>query len=147
VIDLTGKLLIELRDDVAVDAIVDGRVRGFEPEPGDSAWALDNKGNRTYARAFVVIVALGSPRDRRVPIQRPRFAVRCYGRTSQEAMALYGACSSAIHDKGPRVHTNGAGIYASSDETGGDAEKDPDTQQPLVTFIAELIGTTQVVSH
>lgn len=137
-IDLTGKLLIELRDDLEVDAIVDGRVRGFEPAPGD----IQPKGSY---KAFVVIVALDTVRMMRSPVQRATFAIRCYGATPQGAMALYGACSDAIHNIGPRLHSD-TGIYISADTTGGTAEKDPDSQQPYVTFIAELIAPTQVVA-
>jgi hypothetical protein len=136
--DALPKILIELRDDIEVDAIVDGRVRGFEPAPGDS------QGPDTY-KAFVVVVQLDAPRMARLPVQRPRIAVRCYGRTPQEAAALRWACSNAIHDLGPRVHGNGLGIYNSFDDTGGEQEKDPDTKQPLQTFIVDLFATTQEV--
>jgi len=137
-IDLTGKLLIELRDDTEVDALVDGRVRGFEPAPGD----VKPKGSY---QAFVVIVALDTVRMSRAPVQRATYAIRCYGATPQAAMALYGACSDTLHNIGPRLHAD-TGIYISFDTTGGTAEKDIDTGQPYVTFIAELIAPTQVVA-
>jgi len=137
--DPLGKLLLELRDDLEVDALVDGRVRGQEPAPGDAMGAGQYK-------AFVVISTLATPRLPRVPVQRSRYGVRCYGRTPQEAMELYGACSDAIHLIGPRLKSNGLGIYISLDDTGGTASRDPDTQQPLVDFVIELLATTQAVT-
>lgn len=142
-----NKLLIELRDDAAVSAIVSTRVRVFEPAPGDAGWTTDVlTGDKTYNNAFVVIVQLASPRAHRNPVQAPRFAVRCYGRTVIEADDLYRACSDAIHETGPRLYANGLGIYHSHDDTGGNAEKDPDTGQPYMTFIVELLATAQAVT-
>ena len=138
-LDPLGKVLIELRDDAGVSAIVSDRVRGYEPAPGDA------KAAGSY-QAFVVISHLGTDREYRAPVQRVRYSVRCYGRTSQEAEALYGACSDAIHHIGPRLHANGLGIYISHDDIGGTASADPVTQQPLVDFIVELLATTQVVT-
>ncbi len=149
-ISALGSLVVELRDDSGVDAIVDGRVRGEDPRgtvmqagvevPGDM------RGPGSYV-AFVQVQTLATPRDRRVPVQRPRFNVRCWGRTREEAMALYIACSDAVHDRGPRVRvSNGFGIYVSHDDTGAQPGKDPDTQQPYVDFVVELIATTQAVA-
>jgi hypothetical protein len=137
--DALPKILIELRDDADVADIVDDRVRGFEPAPGDA------QGPGSY-KAFVVVVQLDAPRLGRIPVQRPRIAVRCYGRTHQEAAALRWACSNAVHNTGPRVHTNGLGIYQSMDDTGGEQEKDPDTKQPLQQFIVDLFATTMEVA-
>lgn len=136
--DALPKILLELRDDPDVDDIVSGRVRGFEPAPGDA------KGPGEY-QAFVVVSQLDAPRLGRIPVQRPRIAVRCYGRTQQEAAALRWACSNVLNDAGPRTHNNGLGIYQSMDDTGGEQELDPDTKQPLQTFIVDLFATTQEV--
>lgn len=138
-LDPLGKLLIEIRDDATVDAIVDGRVRGFEPAPGDA------KGAGHY-QPFVVIVALGGNRWDRMPTRRATYAVRCYGIDPVGAMALYGACSDAIHHIGPRLYANGQGIYISRENTGGNASKDPDTAQPYVDFVIELLAATQAVA-
>jgi hypothetical protein len=143
-LDVLGKLIIELRQDPAVAAITE-RIRGFEPAPGDAATVANSSPVR-YKNAFVVLVTLATPRMKGVPVQRPRIAARCYGRTPQEAAALYGACSDAIHHVGPRVHANGLGVYNSHDDTGGTAERDPDTGQPLVSFVIDLHATTQVVA-
>jgi hypothetical protein len=148
--DPLGKVLLELREDGDVAAIVgtDGsglvRVRGGEPAPGDAA-ADATAGEPRYKHAFVVLTELGTPRHPRLPIQQPRLAGRCYGRTFQEAMELYVACSNAIHGAGPRVHTNGLGIYVSHDDTGGSASADPDTGQPYVDFVIAAVATTQEV--
>ncbi len=136
--DALPKILIELRDDIEVDAIVDGRVRGFEPAPGDA------QGPGSY-KAFVCVVQLDAPRLGRIPVQRPRIAVKCYGRTPQEAAALRWACSNAIHNVGPRTYANGLGTYISMDDGGGEQEKDPDTAQPYQTFVVDLFATTQEV--
>jgi hypothetical protein len=146
-LDPLPKFLIELRSDAAVAAIVGAnpdesppRVRGFKPH------ASDVKSQADGYRAFVVLAQLASPRHPRLPIQRPRIAVRCAGRTKEEAAALYGACSEVLHNRFGRVHSNGLGIYASFDGTGGTEEEDPDTGQPVYTFIVEALATTQVVT-
>lgn len=144
--DPVGKLLTELRDDDAVAAIVGEhphepvhpRVRSPEPAPTDA------QGPGEY-RAFVVINTLATPRMPSVPVQRARHTVSCYGRTPEEAAALYGACSDAIHHIGPRQGSRG-GIYVSHDDTGGEEDKDPDTGQPRYQFVIESLATTQAVA-
>ena len=137
--DVLPKLLIEIRDDDAVADIVDDRVRGFEPGQDDA------KGPGAY-KAFVVLVQLAAPRLPRVPVQFARLVARCYGRTHQEAAELRWAVSNAIHNRGPRVHTNDLGFYNSLDVEGGEQEKDPNTQQPLQTLVIEVPATTQAVA-
>lgn len=144
------KLLVtELRDAPAVQAIagvnpnvpanLGARVRSPKPGPGD----VNEPGQY---RAFVVVATLATPRHPQVPIQRARHVVRCYGRTPEEAEALYVACSNALHGRGPRAHGSGQHIYVSHDDTGGDWSEDPDSGQPLYTFIVESLATTQVVT-
>lgn len=137
--DVLPKLLIEIRDDPDVEAIVDDRVRGFEPSQGDA------NGPGAY-KAFVVLVQLTAPRLSRVPVQFARLAARCYGRTHQEAAALRWAVSNAIHNRGARVHANDLGFYNSLDTEGGEQEKDPATAQPYQTVFIEVPATTQVVA-
>lgn len=147
--DPVGKLITELREDAAVAAIVGAnpalkpgeraRVRGQEPGPGDA------QGVSAY-RAFVVVVTLATPRHPQVPTMRARHAVRCYGRTVEEAAALYAACSAVLHGAGPRQTGSGKGIYVSHDDTGASYSKDPDTGQPLYDFIVETLATTQAVT-
>lgn len=144
-IDPFGTLLRELRDDPVVAALTD-RVRGEEPAPGDSGWTTDEvTKRRRFANRFIVMTTLATLRRRRIPVAYPRFAVRCYGYTPQDAMALGLAASDAIHDAGPRI-TSGVGIYLSWDATGLTADRDPDTQQPYATFIIQAIAATQAVA-
>lgn len=142
--DALGKVIIELREDTDVGDIVEGRI-GYEVGAGWAAFQTTPQGPR-YAHDFVLVHILATPRLPRLPIQKPRISVRCYGKTPERAYELYVACSNALHGVGPRVHTNGLGIYVSHDDAGGTQEKDPDTGQPLVSFIAELIATTQAVT-
>lgn len=126
--DVVGKLVIELRDDPAVDAIVAGRVRGFEPKSGDA------DGPKNY-KAHVVIVQLASERISQTAVQRFTCAIRCYGLTPPQAAELRWACSNALHLAGGRLHDNGLHIYQTVDESGGEQLKDPDTDQPYQIFI------------
>jgi hypothetical protein len=137
--DPLGKAVIEARADAGIAAIVGIRVSGFEPK---KEWI---KGPGEYV-AHVVLVVDGIQRMRRVPIQRPRLVARCVGRTPEEAAALGVAVSNAFHDQGGRVHANGLGIYRSFADSGGDQDKDPDTDQPFVTVFIDLIATTQAVA-
>lgn len=147
-IDALGKLLIELRDDVAFGLWHDDRVRGEMPAPATATYAGDVRGPGKFVR-FVVISTLATPRDRRLPIQRPRFAVKVYGTDPQDAMAGYVLASDAIHRLGMRMAGTGAGrigIWQSWDEDGAAPELDPETKQPFVTFVVALIATDQSVA-
>jgi hypothetical protein len=138
VIDPLGYLLTSIRDDTGV-ATITTRIRGGEPAPGDAlgpgAW-----------QPFVVLVRLGYAREKRLPMQEVRIAARCYGATYQQAAALAGAVSDALHALGPRISTAGVGIWLSFDDGGGGADADPDTGQPNETVIFSVIATTQVVT-
>jgi len=135
-IDPLGKLLTEIRDFPAVAAL-EAVVRGGEFAPGDAAVPF---------RRVVVLVRLGMTRDKRAPVQAVRIAVRCYGSTYQDAAALYGAVSDAIHNVGPRIGATGALIYRSFDDVGMGAGKDPDTGQPHEDWVIQLFAATQVVT-
>lgn len=147
--DPVGRLVTELRDDPAVAAIVGQnptmhpRVRGQNPAAGDTR--SDDRGEAAGYRAHIVIVTLGLPRHPQVPLLRARHAIRCYGRTAEEATALYVAASRALHARGPR-RAGVQAIYVTHDDTGGDYTTDPDTLQPLYTFTVETVATTQVVA-
>lgn len=140
-----GKLVTELRDDAGVAAITE-RVRGAVPGPGDVVRKVDGTTRKPTFQAFVVVVQLSLVRDRRAPVQRGRYAVRCYGETPTRATDLRMACSDAIHMKGPRLYSTGLGIYQTIDDGGGEAEEDPVTRQPLETLIVDLIATSQAVA-
>jgi hypothetical protein len=138
-LDPLGSLLVEIRSDVDVDALVDGRVRGFEPAPGDAKPAGSYQG-------FIVIVALGVPPDPQLPVTFATYAIRCYGTTPQNAWAVWGAVVAALHETPPRLKSNGLGIYKTIVIDGGEQGKDPDTQQPVVEGTIRLIATTQAVA-
>lgn len=135
-IDALGTLLTEIRDDPSVAALTT-RIRGGEPAPGDAA---------TPFLRFVVLVRLGSTRDKRAPVQEIRIGLRCYGTTFADAAALYGAVSDAIHNVGPRIGATGVLIHRSFDDAGLGAQTDPDTGQPHEDGVISLFAATQVVA-
>ena len=135
-IDPLGKLLTEIRNNPAVAALTT-RVRGGEPAPGDAAVPFGR---------FVVLVRLGMTREKRAPVQEVRIGLRCYGSTFQDAAALYGAVSDAIHNVGPRIGATGVLIHRSYDDIGMGASKDPDTGQPHEDGVIQLFAATQVVT-
>lgn len=138
-----GKFIIELREDPAVAAIVGANPTtdpprvAYEPEAG---WVT-----KPYC-SFILVHILVAPPHRRLPIMRPRVAVRCYARSPEEAALLYAAAANAVHAVGPRVHSNGQGIYGSWDDTGATQDKDPVTKQPVVEFVIDSFATTQAVA-
>lgn len=142
-----GALIIELR---AAD-LASKRVRGFDPHGGgedDDGNVLpgDLRGPGEYQRV-VVLSVLGYSRWRRgrMPLQRVRVGARCYGVTPQDASALYGELSDLIDNRGPRLSAAGVAIYQSLDEVGGQAEADPDTDQPYTSGVIELLAGTDMV--
>ena len=137
-VDPTGFLLTTIRDFPAVAAITT-RVRGGEPAPGDAL------GAGSYL-AFVVLSRLGSLRLKRAPIQEVRLVARCYGATAQGAAALAGAVSDAIHAKGHRINGVGVAIFGSFDDGGLGADKDPDTGQPLESFVIQVGASTVLIA-
>ena len=98
------------------------------------------------SHSFVVIVALDEPPEPRVPVTFATYAIRTYGATPQNARAVWGAVVKAVHMVGPRLKANGLGIYQTRVVTGGTQDTDPDTKQPVVTGIVQLIGTTVAVA-
>lgn len=149
--DPMGRLIVELRADSAVAAIVGAnpttspaRVRSPDPKEATDGYDGDAHGPGGY-RAFVLVRELATTRDYRVPIQRPRVSVLCYGRTAQEAAQLAKAASDTFHYRGPRVAGNGLGVYVSYDAGSDGVERDPDTGQPYASVIVDLLATTQAV--
>ncbi len=135
-IDPLDALLAEIRADPRVAALTT-RVRGGEAAPGDAA---------SPSGRFVVLVRLGTQRDKRAPVQEVRIAVRCYGSTFADAAVLYGAVSDAIHNLGPRIGPSGVLIHRSYDDIGMGADKDPDTGQPHDDGVIQVFAATQVVT-
>ncbi len=137
-IDPLGLVLTEIRDDPGVAALTD-RIRGGEQAAGDGL------GPGKYNR-FVVLVRLGGTRERRAPVQEVRLAARCYGVTFQDAAALAGAVSDAVHAAGPRLASSGIGIYGSFEDSGLGATRDPDTDQPHEDLILRIVSPTVKVN-
>lgn len=143
-VDPTPALVAELRAIPAVEDIVGARVRTDEPHGATASYTGDALGPGEY-RAFLVVSHLSLPADRRVPVMRASYGLRCYGRTKEEATALFLAVAGGLHDLGPRLHTDGTGIYSSA-VTGGAKERDPKTNQPVVSGVIELTASTMVVT-
>jgi hypothetical protein len=133
-VDPTGFLLTTIRDFPTVAALTT-RVRGGEPAPGDAL------GAGSYQR-FVVLAQLGRLREKRVPVMEVRYVARCYGVDSPSAAVLAGAVSDAIHNRKARANAAGVLIWASFDDGGGDASRDPDTGQPMVPVIISITAAT-----
>lgn len=138
-----GKFIIEAREDDDVADIVGANPSTDPPRIAHKAGA--GWVTKPY-QAFVLMNILAAPPHRRLPMQRVRLGVRCYGRDEEEAYRLYRAVSNVFHANGPRVHSNGMGIYGSWDDTGPTQDTDPVTQQPVVEFIVDSFATTQAVA-
>lgn len=136
--DPMGTLILEARGDADVAALVGTRVRGFEPGPDDA------QGPGEY-QAFVVLSALTVPVNPQLPITDATYSVAAYGSTPQNAWAVWAALVKAFHAVGPRVGASGLGIYRSW-ATGGEQDKDPDTDQPVVRGVLRLIATAQAIA-
>lgn len=146
--DVPPKILLELRNAATVQAIVGTdangirRIRIDEPQGAVGDEKGDARGPGSYV-AFIVIVQLDAPRiSPRVPVQRAVLAIRCYGRTRQEAAALRWAVSDVLNIAGGREHTNGLHIYQSIETSGGEDQKDPDTKQPYETVVLAAHAST-----
>ena len=133
--DPTGTIVAELR----TAGLASGRVAAGEAPP---AWA---QGPGHYQR-FVVLTRLVTNRVKRAPVQVVRLGFRCYGVTWQDAAALYGELSDALHLAGPRIGGTGVGVYLTTDDQGGSAQKDPDTSQPYEDGVIALFATTDGVA-
>lgn len=143
-LDPMGDMIGEARDAGGIAAIVGARVRGYEPQGATETYDGDAQGPGHY-KAFLVLVALSVPPQRRVPVTFAEYAFRAYGRNVREAWDLYRAIVDAFHRQGPRLRSSGLGIY-STWVTGGAQEKDPKTDQPYVTGTIQLTATTQAVT-
>jgi hypothetical protein len=135
-IDCLGFVLTTIRDDPGVAALTT-RIRGGEPAPGDSTVPFQR---------FVVLVRLGGVRLHNAPVQTVRIAIRCYGSTYQDAAALYGAVSDAVHNVGPLLSGSGVGIWRMFDDMDSGADKDPVTGQPVEQGVIEVTASTVLVT-
>jgi hypothetical protein len=137
VIDPIRTLRAELAAEPAVSAITT-RIRRGDAAPEDK------QGPGSYV-PFVVLVRLDSEREVRAPVGVAPIAARCYAATREGAVALWGAISDALNNRGPRI-ANGVLIHRSVAPSDGGDEQDPDTGQPLVTGLIRLHFATQPVA-
>lgn len=137
--DPMGELIVEVRSDPDVAALVVDRVRGLRPAPGDAQ-------PRGSYRAFVVLAALDAPPDPRIPVVRASYSAACYGATAQGAWAVWAAVAKAEHRRGLRTTRAGVGIWDSY-ASGGSEDEDPDTQQPVVRGVIELVYASRLVGQ
>jgi hypothetical protein len=131
-----GQVITDLR----TANVATRRVRAFEPASAKDGYEGDALGPGHYKR-FVVIVQLGRQRFGQAPVQLFRLGFRAYGATPQDAGALAGDVSDALHLAGGRGST-GRWIYESVEESGGSPTKDPDTGQPYESGVIALIAST-----
>lgn len=130
-IDVLGKILVEVRDDPTVAAITT-RVRGEEIKKGDIP-------------PMVIIRTFPIVRSADLPYARHQFLIQCFGKDFPQARELMGAVSNVLHDVGPRQSSAGKAIYRSQEETSGSAQTDPDTQWPFYTLIVTVHAATVAV--
>lgn len=138
-IDPTGQVIAELRAASAVTAIVGDRVRGKEPAGGDRP-------------PMVIVTRMSGDRDpgstnsRGAGLQEVLFGIKCYGTTAQQAAQLYGACSDALHRRGPRVDASARAIFSSHDDMSSSSGNDPGTNWPWVDFTARIVAAAEAVA-
>jgi hypothetical protein len=137
--NILGGLITELRDDEPTRTLVAKRVAGQVDAAGFA------KGPGEY-QAFIRLVILDAPPDPDVPVMFAKVAGSFYGVTPQNAWEVYWAAVRALHRAGPRLRANGLGIYQSLVVSGGDQGQDPDTHQPVVQAVIDLIASTQVIA-
>jgi hypothetical protein len=150
-VDPTGYLLTTIRDAAGVAALT-ARVRVDEPmgrtvnSASVETDAGDARGPGKWVR-FIVISRLARSREKRLPIQEARYVARCYGQGGnpwQDADALAGAVSDAIHNTGPMRNAAGVVLFQLFDDGGEGPTADPMTHQPHSDVIVSVIAGTQV---
>ena len=132
-----GAAIAELQADTGVQAITT-RIRPIEPAAGDAL------GAGSYL-PFVVVSVLDAPWTATTATSSVSLGLRCYAATFPAAEALYLACATAFHRKGPRIAASRLGIYGSLAQGGGTPDRDPDTQQPLFYGVVELNVSIQSI--
>ena len=132
-----GAASAELQADAGVQAITT-RIRAIEPAAGDAL------GPGAYL-PFVVMSVLDAPWTATTATSSVTLGLRCYAATFPAAEALYLACATAFHRKGPRIAASRLGIYNSVVMGGPTLDKDPDTSQPYAFGSIELNVTIQAV--
>lgn len=136
--DPTGKVVLELRADAALTALVAGRVDAGEPADGHA------KGPGEYL-AFVVVMRGFHRRLAHAPVQSVQYVVRCYGATHQGATAVAMAVSGALHAKGNRL-AGGISIFDSIEQGSTGGLTDPDTKQPYMDVLFTVGASTELIT-
>jgi hypothetical protein len=128
-VSVLGKIIVELRSDPAVMAILGV---GNERYVVGADAPDDVGGDPGTWKPYVLVRRLGPIRRLpRAPVARGRVSVDTFGKTAQQATELYGAVSDVLSARGPRRSAGGVAIYLSIEEVGGQAVLDPDTDQPV----------------
>ncbi len=142
-IDVTGLIVTEVRDDPAVRAIV-GQYDGIWKVAAPEARA-------GWSPPYVQIVRLGTARRAQLGTHRAgvltvRIAANCFATTPQQASQLYGAVSDVLHVKRLRRDAQGRLIYVSLEDVGGQPDEQPGTGWPYETAIFSIIAAAQAVA-
>lgn len=143
-LNILGSLVTEALADSDVASLTSGRVRGAQPRPVSDTYAGDARGPGEYV-AFVILSTLDDHPHPQLPITFAEYAVNAYGVTPQNAAAVWHALVKAFHKVRTRTKSNGLGIYQSLVLTGGEQDRDPDTQQPVVRGTLRVIATALAV--
>lgn len=137
IVDLTGKAITELLADAGVTGIVGAKVRPeFAANEGPPA---------------VIVEQLGIDYNpgggtRRLRLQAPLFAAKCYGATRVQASQLANAVVEAVELRGPRKDASGRLVWASLVEGGGDVIADPVTKWPFATVTFTFLGAQRAAA-
>lgn len=134
-VDVTGALIVEIRDYLAAEGASDLTSRGQAAiAVGDAVYG-DSKGEDRGA-PYVILRRIGpSRRAPRAPFARFRYSATAVGRDPGEATRVLGLVSDALSGRGPRRRSAGVAIYLSTEELGGQASLDPDTSEPVEVAI------------
>lgn len=134
IVDLTGMAIREILAFPAVTAIVGQKVRG--------EWALNE------TPPGVIVESLGIDYNpgggtRRLGLQEPTYAAKCYHPTRTGCSQLANAVVEAINLRGPRKDSSGRLIWLSLVDSGGDVVLDPVRKWPFATVHFRLLGAQQ----
>lgn len=153
VVDPTGSVIVELRDDVILD-VLSGMTNG-------SADPKRVTGQRDQKDPPVIIVERMpatrfpfGPGSGRLNIQSVGYAIKCVAARGKagdlEAVHLAEAVADFLHMKGPRTRTisgvGKVGIYISRVPSITQVLLDPDTDNPYVVVNATLEAAAQAVT-
>lgn len=137
IVDLTGMVIVEIRDFPAVTAIVGQKTR---PE-----WA-DGEGPPGVIIDGLAIDYAPGGGTRRLGLQAPMFVAKCYGATRPQASQVANAVVEAINLRGPRKDATGRLIWMSLVDSGGNPDIDPDTKWLHVDVVFSVLGAQQAAA-